>query len=217
MIAIRLEYMFERRRRNMELKQHDYDTLKPGRWLNDSIITEYLSLVAKRSNNNRPTIRVLSTYLYTRYENNGYHAVSKWTRKENIFDNDIIFIPINKDHHWALAVANVRERTVMVFDSLHTEKQVKIKAFTVRQFIYEEAMFHWPLWASGWTIDKPACSPKQDNFVDCGVYVLMTAEFIGRNVQPTYSAEYVAIYRREIEEDLRRGRLRRGGTTLVIE
>ena len=201
----------------MALNQHEYETLKPGRWLNDRIVSEYLSLVANRSENARPTIRVLSTFLYTRYETNGYHAVRKWTRKSNMFDSDLILIPINKDNHWALAVANVRERRVLVYDSLLSEKEVKIKTFTVRQFLYEEAMFHWPSWTSGWTIDKPACSPKQDNFVDCGVYVLMTAEFIGRNVQPTYSAEYVAIYRREIEEDLRRGRLRRGGTTLVIE
>ena len=50
------------------------------------------------------TIHVFSTQFYTKFVNEGFECVEKWTRKMNIFEKEILLIPINDSGHWSLCV-----------------------------------------------------------------------------------------------------------------
>merc|ERR1711964_953424 len=86
-----------------------------SQYLNDSIIDFYL----KYLHNNMPKdlqgkVHIFNTFFYKRYISaKGYsraspvekwESVQKWTKLVDIFEKDFLFIPINKDLHWSLAV-----------------------------------------------------------------------------------------------------------------
>lgn len=52
--------------------------------------------------------------------NNG-HSLDKlvsWV-KENLFNFELLFLPINQENHWFLFVADTVNRNYFIYDSLH--------------------------------------------------------------------------------------------------
>ena len=45
-----------------------------------------------------------ASHFYTHFERSGYKGVQSWTRKINLFEKKLVFIPINKEYHWSLLV-----------------------------------------------------------------------------------------------------------------
>ncbi|CAF1131459.1 unnamed protein product, partial [Brachionus calyciflorus] len=77
---------FENQTKNgIEPSQSDIIRLKPGQWLNDNIINCSFNLL--------------------KIEQIGVYSVKNWLRKENIFQYELVLMPINKNNnHWILCL-----------------------------------------------------------------------------------------------------------------
>ncbi|XP_045791698.1 ubiquitin-like-specific protease 1A [Trifolium pratense] len=100
--------------------------LKPGGWLNDEVINLYLCLFKEREEREPQKFlkcHFFSTYFYAKIsgiEGYDYNSVSKWTDKigYELLECDKIFVPINNNIHWTLAVINKKDKTLQYLDPM---------------------------------------------------------------------------------------------------
>ncbi|NWI56305.1 SENP7 protease, partial [Calyptomena viridis] len=101
--------------------REDLECLEYGEFLNDVIIDFYLKylLLEKAPKHLADRIYIFSSFFYkclTRTEKNSegdiivsvaqrrHRRVRTWTRHINIFNKDYIFVPVNEESHWYIAV-----------------------------------------------------------------------------------------------------------------
>ncbi|NXV18179.1 SENP7 protease, partial [Cepphus grylle] len=101
--------------------REDLECLEYGEFLNDVIIDFYLKylLLEKAPKHLADRVHVFSSFFYkclTRTEKNSegdlkvsvaqrrHRRVRTWTRHINIFSKDYIFVPVNEESHWYMAV-----------------------------------------------------------------------------------------------------------------
>uniref|UniRef100_A0A2H8TYN3 Sentrin-specific protease 7 n=1 Tax=Melanaphis sacchari TaxID=742174 RepID=A0A2H8TYN3_9HEMI len=107
--------------RSAIIKICDYRMLNSNEFVNDILIEFYLDYwySQKLSDEDRNRTYVFSTYFYTTlaksFNTSDYPShftasqirhekVKKWTKNVDIFKKDFIFIPINENYHWFMAV-----------------------------------------------------------------------------------------------------------------
>ncbi|XP_074011291.1 sentrin-specific protease 7 isoform X1 [Numenius arquata] len=101
--------------------REDLECLEYGEFLNDVIIDFYLKylLLEKAPKHLADRVHIFSSFFYkclTRTEKNSegdlevsaaqrrHRRVRTWTRHINIFSKDYIFVPVNEESHWYMAV-----------------------------------------------------------------------------------------------------------------
>ncbi|NXN40666.1 SENP7 protease, partial [Rhinoptilus africanus] len=101
--------------------REDLECLEYGEFLNDVIIDFYLKylLLEKAPKHLADRVHIFSSFFYkclTRTEKNSegdlkvsaaqrrHRRVRTWTRNINIFSKDYIFVPVNEESHWYMAV-----------------------------------------------------------------------------------------------------------------
>ena len=95
----------------MKISRYDIRKLQGENWLNDKIIDCYMNLVCHRSkeemvNAKEPTMYAITTYFFEKIKKDGISSVNKWFKKINIFDYDLVILPVNVENsHWGLAVS----------------------------------------------------------------------------------------------------------------
>ncbi|XP_074448963.1 sentrin-specific protease 2-like isoform X1 [Larus michahellis] len=103
----------------LRVTRQDVHTLRKLCWLNDEVINFYMGLVMERSKREGyPSVHAFSSFFYEKLASGGYKAVGRWTRRVDLFQRDIILVPINLRLHWTLAVIDTRKKTVKYYDSL---------------------------------------------------------------------------------------------------
>ena len=96
----------------LTVKRGDLETLVGLTWLNDVIMNAYLDLITKRSRNNPhlPKVHAYDTFLLVSFIGFGFKQVSRWTRSVDIFDQDLLLVPLHDNKHWTMAVVDLREK-----------------------------------------------------------------------------------------------------------
>ncbi|KND03823.1 hypothetical protein, variant [Spizellomyces punctatus DAOM BR117] len=103
---------------SVSVRQEDYDRLDDGEFLNDVVIEFYLKhLMASLGDEVlRDQVHIFNSFFYEQLahkdeaskkgggDRSGYDRVKKWTSKIDIFKKRYIFIPINENMHWYLAL-----------------------------------------------------------------------------------------------------------------
>eukprot|EP01132_Coremiostelium_polycephalum_P004263 gene4263-5335_t len=155
----------------------DLDRLEPGQYLNDSIIDFFMSPIQT-----------------------AYTKISKWTSEVDIFSKDFLFIPICENFHWTLIIishvsqdpskaTSANKPWIIYLDSLHGSRLATITN-KIRQYLSLEWKYKKSD-PSGGTIPERtydgknlpghrAHVPKQNNFCDCGVFLLHYVELFCR-------------------------------------
>ncbi|XP_034958425.1 sentrin-specific protease 6-like [Zootoca vivipara] len=129
-----------------------------------------------------------------------YRRVKSWTRDVDIFEKDFIFVPINEDEHWVLAVICFPGLTNPVYERNPYSKKVKFSTICKQPCILLMDSLRGPFpshifqilqeWLEvEWEVKKGTkrsfteCVinlnlevPQQNNNSDCGIYVLQYAE-----------------------------------------
>ncbi|XP_048017277.1 uncharacterized protein LOC125249118 isoform X1 [Megalobrama amblycephala] len=103
------------------ITQGDLATLKEGCWLNDKVINFYLSLLMKRNSDQLGSLKVFSfsTFFYSKLQSGeGHAAVKNWTKTQDLFLFDLVFVPLHLGMHWALAVIDFKSQTIQCYDSM---------------------------------------------------------------------------------------------------
>ncbi|XP_063194345.1 sentrin-specific protease 2-like [Chroicocephalus ridibundus] len=184
---------------NLKVTREDVHTLRNGCWLNDEVINFYMGLVMERSKKaGYPSVHAFSSLFYEKLASGGYRTVRRLTRRVDVFQKDIIFVPINLSLHWALAVIDTRKKTVKYFDSLGQEGGDKI-CETLLKYLQEESREkrHVKLNVSEWTVHsmEPHEIPQQSNGSDCGVFTCKYADYISREKPLTFTQIHMPYFR----------------------
>ena len=168
-------------------------TLKPGTWLNDSVVNTAAELLASNGH-----MVVLSSFLLPKYAQKtggGYNAVRRWYRKDKIFCYGKIAIPVNiLNAHWILLVADVAKGSILTYDpfkghSAHTDRATVFRNFLQDLFDDTAEQDRGDATSpSSWNLGTPTQQPKQKDGFNCGVFAILTAMHLahGRDVV-TYS------------------------------
>ncbi|KAF8916981.1 hypothetical protein CPB85DRAFT_231712 [Mucidula mucida] len=98
----------------VNLNRGDIGRLDPGEFLNDNLIEFGLKLWLTKLEKEKPDlfkeVYVFSSFFYGKLktkkgdEMEGYQQVRRWTSKVDIYSKKYLFVPINENYHWYLAV-----------------------------------------------------------------------------------------------------------------
>ncbi|KAI6184772.1 ULP-PROTEASE domain-containing protein [Aphelenchoides bicaudatus] len=171
---------------SQDITVRDIRTMRFGEYLNDTIIDVYLRIIAK-CHNKLPQVNkkvyIVNTFFYEAWAKKGYNGVKLWFRKDDIFEYDLVFFPINNESHWSIVVMDKGRRCFLYYDSLEfTDRKQEEDYATkytgyVRQFVnkHAEEKHNEKDFCEGY-ICISQNSPKQLNSVDCGVFMLRFAK-----------------------------------------
>jgi Ulp1 protease family, C-terminal catalytic domain len=123
---------FSGRGHYMTIRVADYERLEPGEYLNDTLIDFWMqwydangysssvhlvigevlkhlrfvltSRIARRAD--RSKIHIFSSHFYSTLKKNSPEDIAKWTKNKgiNVFEKQLVFIPVNQTLHWSLCV-----------------------------------------------------------------------------------------------------------------
>ncbi|KAF3206717.1 hypothetical protein TWF106_000594 [Orbilia oligospora] len=218
-----LTFPFETQGPSELLDASSLRTLNHDEFLNDEIINFHLATVKARLAKENPELArkvyIANTYLFSAFSTKtetgqfNYEKVKRWTKNANLFQKDLIFIPINEKYHWfvavvcnlpaALAAAQAREKkavmadelvaiepaqkpktalknrpvpaeqcTVAILDSMvgyHTATLKAVKTYLISEAKEKQKV---TLDLEDFTGLMPRKLPGQDNFSDCGLFML---------------------------------------------
>jgi sentrin-specific protease 1 len=181
------------------IRGKDAKRMKPGTWLNDTMIDFTLAVVAERAGN----VCALGTHfinkLYKDSQQYAYENVQKWTSIEklgyDILDREKIFIPVNQgNNHWVLVVVDLLKRTVSYYDSFG-EKDVECTTNVVKWIknVYSKQNDAERKWNVIYV-----SNPKQSNKYDCGVFVCKYAEYAALGCKIDFEESNMEYFRRRI-------------------
>lgn len=174
---------------NISITRSDIATLTHLNWLNDEIINFYFQLIVERSQSGRGKVKVhaMTSFFYPKLSQAGYSGVRRWTKKVDIFAQDLVLVPIHLGMHWALATLDMKRNRVCYYDSLHGNAITCLQRLT--SYLVSEAMDKKgeSLEPSNWTTFSPSDIPRQMNGSDCGVFACMYARHLASEAAFSFS------------------------------
>ncbi|XP_057613332.1 sentrin-specific protease 2-like [Chionomys nivalis] len=185
----------------LRITRGDIQTLQAGEWLNDEIINFYMNLLVQRNDSEGyPALHAFSTFFYPKLKHGGYGAVKRWTRGINLFEKEIILVPIHQQVHWSLIEIDLRKRSIIYYDSMgHTGQSI---CETIFQYLQNESktrrnMELDPLEWKQYSMTS-AEIPQQLNGSDCGVFTCKYADYISRDQPITFSQHHMPLFRKRM-------------------
>jgi len=100
--------------------------LRPSTWLDDEVINFYGSMIQSRADNDaedgKPVTKLhyFNTFFYKKMSEDGYtKMLSRWTKKVDIFQKDLVIFPINVGGvHWTCGAIDFKRKRLEYYDSL---------------------------------------------------------------------------------------------------
>ena len=166
------------------IRTQDLKTLDKGEWACDTVINEYICLCLLKYNTSN-MMYVFNTDFY--YLLKKYHDVDHWTQgrtatelEVNIFEKDLLFFTVLDNNHFCLIVVNNNGRSMTSFDSLNRSQDIVMgNIWKYLEFEYARVFSDVGGMNEGdWNFYTATGVPRQENWVDCGIYVALFAKFL---------------------------------------
>lgn len=181
------------------------------KWLNDTVINYYMNLIMERSelreNDGYPKVFATNTFFLDRLST-GYAAVKRWTRKVDIFDKEVILVPVHVNGvHWCMAIINLKVKTIKYYDSMGkaNDKVLSMLANYLQEEMRDKKKQIMDM--SGWRTENVVGIPQQQNGFDCGVFSCMFAEFYTRKRPFTFSQAHMEYFRQKMVLEITTGKM----------
>ena len=193
---------------NINIETKDLHRLTGENWLNDKIIELYLKMISDRSSTDvyrrekLPKVYAMSSYFFENLMNRGTTAVEKWTKDVDIFEFDLILVPIHLSDHWCLAVVDFRSPGVFYYDSLGGRNMPALSLILGYLKVEYKRKGKAELDIEKFAKEIVQDCPKQENGGDCGVFVCKVAEFLSRNVTPRFSQQDMPFFRKLMFDEI---------------
>ena len=191
-----------------------------SKWLNDAVINDYITLVAKHGNKDDrpgqavPTYSSLSSYFYEKLKDPA-NVPKRWTSKakipgKSLLECEAIFLPINESSHWTLCVIEGKARRLTVYNSMGHGSNAR----------HAKNILNWLRHHLGkdfdedeWTVNSAGVSPQQTNADDCGVFSCTTARqvMLGQMEKAPYESSIMPVQRKRMVAELVNGALLKAG------
>ncbi|XP_063765253.1 sentrin-specific protease 2 isoform X2 [Eleginops maclovinus] len=190
----------------LRITQRDLATLQEGGWLNDEVMNFYLSLVMERCSREAAGLKTysFSSFFFPKLRGGGggqaggHTAVRRWTKAVDLFLYDLILVPLHLGVHWALAVIDLKSRTVNSYDSMgHRHDDICV---LLLHYLREEHKVKKgrELDSTKWSVGslRAAEIPQQQNGSDCGVFACKYADYIAKGSPLTFKQCHMPIFRK---------------------
>ncbi|KAI3804570.1 hypothetical protein L1987_26216 [Smallanthus sonchifolius] len=180
--------------------------LRPRAWLNDEVINVYLELLKERETREPKKFlkcHFFNTFFYkklisgkTGYD---YNLVRRWTTQKKLgyglLECDKIFVPIHKEVHWCLAVINKKEEKFQYLDSLGgvDKKVLRFLAKYITDEVKDKTGKNIDV--SSWEQEFVTDLPNQENWYDCGMFMIKYADFYSRDIGLCFNQEHMPYFR----------------------
>ena len=192
----------------LRITRKDIQTLAGLNWLNDEVINFYMNLLIVRGTEKKfPKVHAMNTFFYPKLLSGGHASLKRWTRKIDVFAQDIVVVPIHLGIHWCMSIIDFRDKTIKYFDSMGSANPQCLKA--LRQYLEDESLDKKkkPFDTSDWKLESVNDIPQQMNGSDCGVFSCMFAEFICANKRITFTQQNMPYFRNKMVYEILNGRL----------
>ncbi|XP_023407324.1 sentrin-specific protease 2 isoform X4 [Loxodonta africana] len=185
----------------LRITRGDIQTLKNYHWLNDEVINFYMNLLVERNKKQGyPALHAFSTFFYPKLRSGGYQAVKRWTKGVNLFEQELILVPIHRKVHWSLVVIDLRKKCLKYLDSMG-QKGHRICEILL-QYLQDESktkrnidlnLLEWTHYSM-----KPHEIPQQLNGSDCGMFTCKYADYISRDKPITFTQHQMPLFRKKM-------------------
>ncbi|XP_024420161.1 sentrin-specific protease 2 isoform X1 [Desmodus rotundus] len=185
----------------LRITRGDIQTLRNYHWLNDEVINFYMNLLVERNKKQGyPVLHAFSTFFYPKLKSGGYQAVKRWTKGVNLFEQELILVPIHRKVHWSLVVIDLRKKCLKYLDSMG-QKGSRICEILL-QYLQDESKTkrNIDLNLSEWTdySMKPHEIPQQLNGSDCGMFTCKYADYMSRDKPITFTQHQMPLFRKKM-------------------
>ncbi|XP_017885786.1 sentrin-specific protease 1-like [Ceratina calcarata] len=183
----------------LRISRKDMYTLSNSNWLNDEVINFYMNLlIARGGKNNYPRVHAMNTFFYPKLISGGHSSLKRWTRKIDIFAQELIVVPIHLGIHWCMSIIDFRDKTIRYYDSMGGDNQKCLAS--LRNYLEAESLDKKgkPFDTRDWKLVNVKDIPQQMNGSDCGVFSCMFAEFICANRKITFAQEDMSYFRKKM-------------------
>ncbi|XP_078259869.1 sentrin-specific protease 2-like [Rhinoraja longicauda] len=182
----------------LKITRKDISTLCNYSWLNDEVINFYMCLIMERSKETYfPGVYAFNTFFYLKLHTGGYQTVKQWTKGVDLFEKDLILVPVHLGVHWCLTVADLRKKLILHFDSMGQWNDDV--CWTLLRYLQEESRNKkgHQLDSSKWVLRSMRSHevPQQLNGSDCGVFVCKYADYIARDEKITFTQHDIPYFR----------------------
>ncbi|KAI4504185.1 hypothetical protein M0802_000656 [Mischocyttarus mexicanus] len=192
----------------LRITRKDINTLADLNWLNDEVINFYMNLLIDRGTSDKfPKVHAMNTFFYPKLLSGGHSSLKRWTRKVDIFVQDIIVVPIHLGIHWCMSIIDFRDKSICYYDSMGSSNPKCLSA--LRQYLEEESMDKKKksFDTSDWKLISVKNIPQQMNGSDCGVFSCIFAEYICANRKITFTQEDMPYFRNKMAYEILKKKL----------
>ena len=119
---------------------------------------------------------------------------------------DKLFFPVNLgNYHWALAVVYMKEKCITYYDSLGYDG-TKYMDGLMKWIVDEAKKRRVEIEEDKWSANR-VDPPKQTNGYDCGVFLIMYADFLSDDLRITFEQKHMDLFRLKIASAIVHGEL----------
>ncbi|XP_014486569.1 PREDICTED: sentrin-specific protease 1-like isoform X2 [Dinoponera quadriceps] len=192
----------------LRITRKDLQTLVGLNWLNDEVINFYMNLLIIRGTSGKfPKVHAMNTFFYPKLLSGGHSSLKRWTRKVDIFAQDLLVVPIHLDVHWCMSIVDFREKSIVYYDSMGGNNPKCLAA--LKQYLQDESIDKKKQTydMSSWKLQPAKDIPQQMNGSDCGVFSCMFAEYVCANKKITFTQQDMPYFRNKMVYEILKSKL----------
>ncbi|XP_039193787.1 sentrin-specific protease 3 [Crotalus tigris] len=176
----------------------DLQTLFGSNWLNDQVMNMYGDLVMDTV---PEKVHFFNSFFYDKLRTKGYEGVKRWTKNVDIFNKEILLIPIHLEVHWSLICVEVKQKKITYLDSQRTLNRRCPKH--ICKYLQAEAdKKNRPDFRDGWRGVFQMNIARQNNDSDCGAFVLQYSKFLALGLPFAFTQQDMPKLRRQMYKEL---------------
>ncbi|XP_028996328.1 sentrin-specific protease 3b [Betta splendens] len=180
------------------LTMDDLGTLYGQNWLNDQIMNMYGDLVMDSV---PEKVHFFNSFFYDKLRTKGYDGVKRWTKNVDIFQKDLLLIPIHLEVHWSLVSVDIPRRAITYFDSQRTLNRRCPKH--IFKYLQAEAIKKDQRnFLTGWKGFFKMNVGRQNNDSDCGAFVLQYCKCLALGQPFSFGQQDMPRLRRQMYKEL---------------
>nr|XP_020450608.1 sentrin-specific protease 1-like [Monopterus albus]XP_020450609.1 sentrin-specific protease 1-like [Monopterus albus] len=180
------------------LTMDDLGTLYGQNWLNDQVMNMYGDLVMDSV---PEKVHFFNSFFYDKLRTKGYEGVKRWTKNVDIFQKDLLLIPIHLEVHWSLVSVDIPRRAITYFDSQRTLNRRCPKH--IFKYLQAEAIKKDQQdFLTGWKGFFKMNVGRQNNDSDCGAFVLQYCKCLALGQPFCFGQQDMPRLRRQMYKEL---------------
>ncbi|XP_035531364.1 sentrin-specific protease 3-like isoform X1 [Morone saxatilis] len=180
------------------LTMDDLGTLYGQNWLNDQVMNMYGDLVMDSV---PEKVHFFNSFFYDKLRTKGYEGVKRWTKNVDIFQKDLLLIPIHLEVHWSLVSVDIPRRAITYFDSQRTLNRRCPKH--IFKYLQAEAIKKDQQdFLMGWKGFFKMNVGRQNNDSDCGAFVLQYCKCLALGQPFSFGQQDMPRLRRQMYKEL---------------